>query len=149
MSSSWSTVSLVVDDVERWGPLLSLGALGVVVAQLPQAADRAERGERAVVRAGVFDTPDALFLVLEPGQDHIVLTIGISSELSDPIWLPTGTRIDTFYAMVDEHHQMLVSAGKATGIAPQALPRRLVVTALRREFELGNKAIALLGEGSY
>lgn len=145
---SWCTMSLIVDGEDHWGPLLGLGALGVVVAQLPQAADRVEAGQLAIVRAAVFDMPVAVFLVFEPAGRDVVVAVASTEKLSDPIWMPNGPRSDALYALVAEDRDALVAPGQEGGIEPQTLPRSVVSACLRRELSLGREVVSLIGEGS-
>jgi hypothetical protein len=147
VSPSWSALSLVIDDDERWGARLSLGALGPLVAQLPQAAERLERGEPAVLRAAVFDVPLASFLLFEPEGDLVVASLGGSPELSDPRWMPYGTAADELYAFVAAHRDELVATLQAEDVPPQSIDRAVVVACLRREAALGERAVELLGSG--
>jgi hypothetical protein len=147
VSPKWSALSLVVDGHERWGSQLSIGALGPIVAQLPQAADRLERGELAVLRAAVFDVPPASFVIFEPAGDAVVAVVGASPELSDPVWMPDGPAADGLYAFVAEHREELVAALRSEAIAPQTIDRETAAACLRREAELGARVVALLGSG--
>lgn len=149
VSPSWCTLSLIVDGSDRWGARLSLGALGVVVAQLAPAAARLEHGERAIVRAAVFDVAGALLLLFEPAADgEVAVTLAATDELPDPSWTPGERNGERLYAFVGEHRDRLVEAGRAREVAPQRIGRAVAAAALRREAELGTAAVALLGPGS-
>lgn len=148
VTPSWCVLSLIVDGEDRWGPRLSLGALGVVVAQLAQAATRLEHGELAVVRAGVFDVPEVLLLLFEPdGADGVVAAPGVTKALPDPSWTADGPHAGRLYAFVAEQRDRLVEAGRVRQVAPQQIGRWVASAALRREAQLGAAAVALLGPG--
>lgn len=148
VTPSWCVLSLIVDGEDRWGPQLSLGALGVVVAQLAQAATRLERGELAVLRAGVFDVPEVLLLLFEPiGEDGVVATPGVTKALPDPSWTADGPHAERLYAFVGEQRDRLVEAGQVRQVAPERIGRSMASAALRREARLGAAAVALLGPG--
>lgn len=149
VSPSWSTMSLVAGGDERWGAQLSLGALGLLVAQLPQARSRLEAGQRAVIRSAVFDVPQALFLLFEPEDGAAVATLAMTDELPATSWLPHEPPGGQLYAFVEEHRQRLVDAGTAGGIVPQTLGLASLCADLAREAELGQQVVALLGEGFF
>ena len=148
VTPSWSVLSLIVDGEERWGSRLTLGALGVLLAQFAPAATRLEHGERAVLRAAVFDVPEVLLLLLEPdGEDGVVAVPAVTRDLPDPSWTPDGPHGDSLYAFVAEHRDRLVDAGRVRGVMPQRIGRALASAALRREAEIGAAVMAIVGPG--
>lgn len=148
VTPSWSVLSLVVGGEERWGSRLTLGALGVLVTQFVPAAARLEHGERAVLRAAVFDVPAVLLLLLEPdGEDSVVTTPAVTDDLPDASWTPDGPHGDSLYAFVAAHRDRLIDAGRLRGVMPQHIGRALASAALRREAALGAAVMAIVGPG--
>ena len=151
VSPSWCTFSLIIGGREKWGPQLSLGAVGTVVAQLVPAAERIEAGQSALIRAAVFDVPVAVFLLFEPAspstEDTYLARVAASEALSDPVWMPNGPGADHVYGYLEEHHDEMTGSS-AVGIEPCPIPRSTLGSSLRREASLGAEIVALLGPGS-
>lgn len=148
VSPSWSAVSLIVSGEERWGPRLSLGALGVLVGQLPQAVERLAQDRLAVVRSGIFDVPDALFLLFWPeGHETVRVSLGMTDDIEVSAWVADGPAADRLYSWVEDHLDEL-DAAAGDEVPPYFLQTELVLRALRREALLGRKAVDLLGPGS-
>jgi hypothetical protein len=151
VSPSWCTLSLVVDGREKWGPLLSLGALGPIVAQMVPAAERIDAGQRALIRAAVFDVPLAVFLLFEPvsppAEAIYMARVAATHALSDPVWMPNGPGAGNVYGYVAEHHDEMTGSG-AADIEPCPVPRSALSSSLRREAAFGAEIVTFLGPGS-
>ncbi len=145
VSPSFASMSLVLDGTERWGARLSLGALGVLVRQLPPARARLADRMPALVRAGVMDVPAAGYVLFEPAGDDVVGSLARTHDLAVTAWFPDGSHGDELYAYVAEHREELVSESV---VEPQRMTRLGLLEDLERETALGRRAVELLGPGS-
>ena len=149
VSPSAACISLRVDGEERWGPMLSFGALGVLVDQLPAAQERLLSGERAVIRAGGFDSPVNEYVVFEPHGDEVTASVVASEDEASWLWTPLGPEADQLYRFIDEHFDDMVQMGEQLrGIAPVDVPAAVVIKGLEREARRGAEVVAELGPGT-
>jgi hypothetical protein len=144
VSPNFASMSLVLGGTERWGVRLSLGALGVVVRQLPPARARLADGVPALVRAGVLDVPTAGYVLFEPADDEVVASLAGTQDRAVTGWFPDGPHGDELYDYVAEHRDELV---REAVVEPQRMARLGLLEDLERETTTGRKAIELLGPG--
>jgi hypothetical protein len=137
-----ASVSLVVDGVERWGPAVSFGALGVVTRQLLPARDRLGAGRPALVRAGVLDVPTARFLLFEPSGRRVRAAIATTGDPAVSTLFPDEAGADALYAHLDRWRDEMVAGADVVEVDRQGL-----LADLERAAADGSRAVALHGPG--
>jgi hypothetical protein len=151
VTPSYACISLVIDGQERWGPNLSFGALGLLAEQFPQAQERLERGERAVIRGAGFDSDVAEYVVFDPKGDGSVLAATMATNASEPyLWLPHQKEGAELYRFVDQHFEEMLAMGFALReLPPVRADRNMIATALGREARVAIQVTELTGPGFF
>jgi hypothetical protein len=134
-----ASVSVVVDGEERLADRLSLGPLEDLVAQLEPARARLADGRPGLVRSGVLDVEDGNYLLLEPADGAVSLSVVSTDELPASGWFPHGPWADQLYEYVARHRDAMLAATRSAGTLPAELPldRAMVLAALEREAAAG------------
>jgi hypothetical protein len=151
ITPSYACISLVIDGAERWGPNLSFGALGLLAAQFPQARDRLERGDRAVIRGAVFDSSVIEYVVFDPTGDGSVLAATAATDALEPwLWLPHEQEGTELYKFIDDHFEEMLAMGfTLRELPPIHVDLKIIARALDRESGLAKRVIELIGPGFY
>lgn len=127
---------------QEWLGFWNLGRFERLVDQLEAAADRLAGGHAAIVRSAVDDQPTVPYLLWEPADGRVAITLFFIED-HDLEWVyPPDERLDAYVA---EHRETLVS-GLPEDLREEAfegvsLPFELTVTSLRREAALGRELL--------
>jgi hypothetical protein len=127
---------------EWLGSTWNLGALETIVAQLEAAADRLAERRRAIVRSAVDDQPIVPYLLWEPSDDRVAVTLFFIEGNELNFVYPPDDRLDDYVA---EHRDRLVSGLpdhlRAEAFEGVSLPYGLMCASLRRETALGRSLL--------
>jgi hypothetical protein len=135
-----TTLAVTVDGRDHFAQAIGVGPLARFVAELPQAADRLERGTWALLRSAVEDGPGGTFWLLEPDAAGTVsVTIAVAPDEPWAWSYPDEPGADALYAEVETHRDAMVASGARHGFESPALPLDVLVADLRREADVGRE----------
>ncbi|MGB8956548.1 MAG: hypothetical protein WCC10_14325 [Tumebacillaceae bacterium] len=150
LDADFCTISIVAEGHERLADRLSLGPLSHMIRQFEHAISRLKKNETALIRSGVFDFPEGVFLLLEPdGVEICVSIIEISTpELHyfTPGEIPYRTML--LYGYVKQQRDRLVLQARELStyadLNEVIIDREEILTSFQRDVRLGKQILSFL-----
>lgn len=127
---------------------LSLGPIEMLVPQLREAADRLSRGRMAVVRSGVLDTTEGMYLVFQPTDTDTSLTVAMTEDVEYSALFPVPpntSQSERLYAYIEQELVgMRTAAAHYYTLNGQVVPTQWLRENLVREAEAGARLCELM-----
>lgn len=109
------TLSLLMNGMEYVTNHWSLGALRNIVGQIKPARLRIEDGLKALIRAGVDDSPLGVFFLFEPNEKNVLISMLYIQEPLFSHMYPhqAGSRIEDLHKYIVEKEEELYNYGQS------------------------------------